>query len=79
MTKTCFELINVRIYMSVFYFFMKPLFALHFKLHLTAATSESGGGKKCPFTSATKRAQKHTFYMSFKLIFMLQHAYTRNA
>ncbi|MEQ2295784.1 hypothetical protein AMECASPLE_018057 [Ameca splendens] len=77
--KTRFEPINIRISILQFDFiFVKPLFDLRIKLHLMAATAEDGGGKKSPFTSATRRAQKHTFHMGYQLIFMLQHASARS-
>ncbi|MEQ2223888.1 hypothetical protein ILYODFUR_001752 [Ilyodon furcidens] len=76
--KTRFEPINIRISILQFDFiFVKPLFDLSIKLHLMAATAEDGGGKKGPFTSATRRAQKHTFHTGYQLIFMLQHASAR--
>ncbi|MEQ2274079.1 hypothetical protein XENORESO_013582 [Xenotaenia resolanae] len=74
--KTRFEPINIRISILQFDFiFVKPLFDLRIKLHLMAATAEDG--KKGPFTSATRRAQKHTFHTGYQLIFMLQHASAR--
>ncbi|KAK5603432.1 hypothetical protein CRENBAI_007710 [Crenichthys baileyi] len=75
---TRFEPINIRISILQFDFiFVKPLFDLRIKLHRMAATAEDGGGKKGPFTSATGRAQKHTFHTGYQLIFMLQHASAR--